>query len=412
MFKRCLFYICLAFLLMDCKQSPKIIEEKKEEEEKEDEIQFPITITLNIDERGEIIKPSFELMDVKTWKEVRENVQGGVSLLSEWQSDYCIYEWRKDDGSLIEENYKFTKNITVFAVTNYNKFKIESDVLVGCEGEKPKGKIIIPNGIKKISNHAFYQCDTVTNFDFSACAELEEIGQFAFFGCAKLKTMELTNCIKLKTIKASAFFGCRKAIVKLPSFVEIIEENAFGDSGYYCKMVMVANESIKEKLKTSGYVEHRIIIGELVFENGFYFSDTSKKVLIVCDESKEGEIFIPSSVEVLGTEAFCENKKITKLNFSSCKNLSEIQKEACRACTNLENIDLSGCSKLKNIGEKSFYYCKKLEIKLSSFVETIDNGAFGISDSTFCKKLRVPNETVKQLVKDAEYPEDRIEMYQ
>lgn len=408
MLKRFLFCICLTFLLVDCKQNQKFIEEKKEEEV----LQFPITITVKIDERGEVVVPSFDLMSIKTWGEVREEVQGGLSLLSEWQNDYSIYEWRKDDGSLMEENCKITKNITVLAITNYNKFKIEDNVLIGCDGEKPKGKIIIPNGIKKISNHAFYQCNTVTNFDFSSCSDLEEIGQFAFFGCAKLKIVELSNCIKLKNIKASAFFGCREAIVKLPFHINTIEENSFGDSGYYCKMLMVSNENIKEKVKASGYIEHRIIIGDLVFEDGFYFSNSSKKVLIICDESKEGEVSIPSSVEVLAIEAFCENKKITKLSFSNCKNLSEIQKEAYRACTHLENVDLSGCSKLKTIGEKSFYYCKMLEIKLPSSIETIGNEAFGKNDSTFCKKVFVPSKEIKEIVEDSGYRKDRIEIYQ
>ena len=63
MLKRFLFCICLTFLLVDCKQNQKFIEEKKEEEV----LQFPITITVKIDERGEVVVPSFDLMSIKTW---------------------------------------------------------------------------------------------------------------------------------------------------------------------------------------------------------------------------------------------------------------------------------------------------------------------------------------------------------
>ena len=50
-------------------------------------------------------------------------------------------------------------------------------------------------------------------------------------------------------------------------------------------------------------------------------------------------------------------------------------------------------------------------MKLPTSIIKIQYDAFGNNSDNYCKKVLVPNKTIKKLVKDSGYPEDRIEMY-
>ena len=137
--------------------------------------QWTINITVNIgDERIESYtgpelsnkKPGVKWSDIKPSDET-------IKLKPEWQGgDYGLYEWRLNDenGQKIDDDYTFTKDTTVYAVTNYLKFKTETEngelcisENKGYTGEAPRGKIIIPAGTENnpmvaIGKYAFYGC--------------------------------------------------------------------------------------------------------------------------------------------------------------------------------------------------------------------------------------------------------------
>lgn len=109
---------------------------------------------------------------------------------------------------------------------------------------------------------------------------------------------------------------------------------------------------------------------------------------------------------------------ITSVDLSKC---TELQKVTFENCKELESVDLTQCAQMLNIGwedawdedEKnlSFSGCPKAEVKLSSYVSEVIEGAFGKGEETWCKKVLVPNATIKELVKSSGYPEGRIELY-
>ena len=85
--------------------------------------------------------------------------------------------------------------------------------------------------------------------------------------------------------------------------------------------------------------------------------------------------------------------------------------EAFYECSSLESIDLSSCVKLTKIGKQAFSDCTNAVINLPASITEVKEKAFGEKNETYCKKVLVPNEEIKQLVRASGYPEDRIEMY-
>ena len=90
-------------------------------------------------------------------------------------------------------------------------------------------------------------------------------------------------------------------------------------------------------------------------------------------------------------------------------------------CPNLELFDLSGCSALRKFwtyvtGEYESGY-PKAEIRLplqhsSGVLFGLREYAFGKDEASWCKKVFVANERIKQKVIKTGYPENRIEIYQ
>ena len=166
-----------------------------------------------------------------------------------------------------------------------------------------------------------------------------------------------------------------------------------------------------------------------------YTPETCKLERIEGDNPR-GRIFIHENVVTIKNEVFRNCRKLTAVDFSACSKLKEISAYLFEDCDSLKTVNFRGCSELTKIREYAFRGCKALEgmIDLSSCtrLETIEQNAFASSDKLVvklpksiteidfyafsnlkfkCEKVLVPNETIKQLVIDSTYPEDRIELY-
>ena len=318
-------------------------------------------IIIKGDERTNIPQGTFidiPLAENKTWSNIKDQAKDKVTLKSEWQGDdYEVYEWRfnNENGELLTETEQMNKPLTVYAVTNYTKFNIEDNKIKltadgkGYTGSKPKGKIIIPDGITEIEDGfffilnyqkaAFMQCDGIKSVRFPA--GLSTIGVDAFYQCEGLTSLDLSACTSLSTIGRDAFSWC-EGLTSLDlsacTSLSTIGRDAFS----WCEGLTSLNLSSCTNLTT------------------------------------------------IGEDAFYQCKGLTSLDLSSCTSLTKIDDWAFFRCINAE-IKLP--ETIIKIGKDAFgddenSWCKKVLIKLG------------------------PNfDRIKQLVIDSGYPKKRIESY-
>ena len=162
--------------------------------------------------------------EVDAGETVKAPVVTPVGKLDNW---YVV--WVDGDGNVFRLNTPITKNITLTAVerdSEYLKVKNGSEVY-GCNPYNnfpTDGKIIIPEGITKISNPAFYRDTSVTGVIIPDT--VTEIEKNTFFECTSLTSVEIPGSVK--TIGEGAFSGCTSlATITLNEGLTTIGNTAF-----------------------------------------------------------------------------------------------------------------------------------------------------------------------------------------
>ena len=226
----------------------------------------------------------------------------------------------------------------------------------------------------RIGASAFYRCDKLRSVNLTGCSELiyiegsEHAGigynyRGAFENCISLKTIDLSQCKKLRGILKGAFANCTS--LESIGLSQCTELKQIGDSAF-------ANYTSLENIDLS----------------------PCKKL------------------EKIGERAFSGCSKLKSVNLSHYTEITEIGKEAFQNCVSLEAIDLSSSYyRFVEIVSSSFSGCSKAVVKLPAIIEVIGKDAFGGDNETYCKKVLVPNQTIRQLVISSGYPVTRIEMY-
>ena len=86
------------------------------------------------------------------------------------------------------------------------------------------GEVIIPEGVRRIENSAFNNCDSITGVTFPS--SVREIGNSAFYGCSGLKSVTIPEGVREIGIKAFDWCFCLKDVT-LPQSVKTIKTGAF-----------------------------------------------------------------------------------------------------------------------------------------------------------------------------------------
>lgn len=239
--------------------------------------------------------------------------------------------------------------------------------------EKLSTHLVIPSSVTEIGNGAFADCKSLPSLKIGE--NLVTIGENAFYNCLALdgeliipdsvetiKTMAFYNCTSLdelylgngiKTLGDKAFYGFNGNITNMPSEIETIGENVFGDD--------VADE------------DGAVYIGKYLvsFDNikGLESYTVKDGTVTICQNAFEGEnlkeVILPDSVEVIAPYAFADMTELTNVELS--QNLKKLNDHAFKGCTALESLVLP--ESLSEIAAYTFEGCTNL--KTMDLPETI-----------------------------------------
>lgn len=415
-----------------------------DEDKKEYVAQWGKVVRINIiegDERLEVKESqvSFLLEKAKTFGDVRASLEEKISLKPIWTSgDYGIYDFRREnyEGEEIKDDSPVEDGMKVYPRSNYIKFNWggeHKNEIYGCNGEKPRGKIIIPTKTIRLNyipflddplagdnKRGFLYCSELVSIDFTGCKNLETVDDNAFICCPKLESLNFTGCSKLKEfgfyndnhtgLKSLNLKGCTE-LTKVKCSLCILFESL--DLSLCAKL--------EELSLSGGYLDGGTInltgCNNLICINIEYagirsidLSPCPKLSTVVFRDCRNINSVNLTGCTELTYIMFCGGCDMTSIDLSQHKKLNKFH--VCKS-NSLKNVDLSGCTAIEALGgfDSTIDRCKNAEVKLGKNIKGIREDAFGKSYDYICKKVLVPNETIKQLVKDSGYPEDRIEMY-
>jgi surface protein, putative len=409
-----------------------------DEDKKEYVAQWGKVLTISIiegDERLEVKERevSFPIEKVRTFGDVKAKLAKKISLKPAWMSgDYGIYDFRREnyEGEEIKDDSPVEDGMKVYPRSNYIKFEWSKEaILVNYTGEKPRGKIIIPTkttGISDIRTEEydriglFLYCSELVSVDFTGCKNLESISEHAFNYCPKLESLNFTGCSKLKEFRFYNDANTGLKSLNLKGCTELTKVKCSLRMSFESLDLSLCAK-LEELYLSRGYRDGGTInltgCNNLIYIN---IEDAGIRSIDLSPCPKLSTVVFRrcrniNSVNLTGcTELthimFCEGCDMTSIDLSQHKKLNKFH--VCES-NSLKNVDLSGCTAIEALGgfDSTINCCKNAEVKLGKNIKGIREDAFGKSYDYICKKVLVPNETIKQLVKDSNYPEDRIEMY-
>ena len=347
-------------------------------------------ITIKGDERLSIIGDDFINMNIfvpKTFKDVEDKIKAKLSLKPEWNNgDYDIFDWKLNDenGELILEDTLITETMTIFARTNYVKFRIEDTTISGYRGEEPRGRIIIPKEITNVTGLSY--CRELTSVDLLLCKELTElvlrytgITSIDLSNNTKLTKLNLENTgiTSIDVSKNTELTGLYLGDTKITS-IDVSKNTELTRLHLYRTKITSIDVSKNEKLTLLG-----------LGNTGITSIDVSKNTELV-------ELYL-NDTGITSIDVSKSTK--TKLKYISFEN-----------CSNLTAIDLSACTDLDTICGLCFSGLANAVVTLPSSIKIIEKASFGETDDNYCKKVIVPNNEIKQLLLRSGYPEARIEV--
>ncbi len=235
------------------------------------------------------------------------------------------------EDSALAQNGEYEPGMSVSANDGTTDDKAEKG------GNFPKYTIVGP----KIVNHAYYQDDSLQDYDIPA--DVTELGDFAFARTA-LKKMTIPD--QITSIGYGAFYHCDQlAEVTIPASVQEIGPYAFEKTAWL------------DGWKNSGSVEDYKIVGDGI---------------LIAYKGQDGRVTVPEGVKQIAAGVFAGHKGITEVSLPS--TLKIIGEEAFFGCSNLRNV--SGGVAMTDIKDRAFSGCPIATIRIPESVERIGLGAY------------------------------------
>ena len=288
--------------------------------------------------------------------------------------------------------------------------------------------ITIPTGVKSIGSKAFYGCslreitipESVINIGISAFSgngiksvtfkgnsQLKSIGGLAFYANVSLMDFAIPESVISigdwafrntgiwnNTPNAEVVYVDNWAVGYKEYPSSIIEVSFLPgtkgiSSGAFCNCLSLKNVIIPSSVKVIGenaFTNNNIESFTVDSDNPNYRSidgilyDKALTRLIQCPGDKIGAVVIPSSVRNIDDAAFFRCLELTEVTLPS--NLTSISYQTFYECSSLTKITIP--SSVRSIGDYAFYDCKKLNnvtFEENSKLKSIGENAFSLCNT-------------------------------
>lgn len=220
---------------------------------------------------------------------------------------------------------KIIRDGNVISTYNYEKTVDQKDFITMIT-RPANANVVVPDGVEKIGNYAFYNWDNLTEVSLSD--SITSIGAYSFCDCPNLTLKNNRLPSNLLKLNEYSFNRCHKLVLtELPSGVIILPYECF----QYCSNITNIDLSNIQEIFTSVFESSgltNVVLGEnLTFIGDKVFSNT-----------KLTSITIPSKVTSISL-AICYNiKTLMKAIFKG--NITTINNGAFYNCTSLSQFDL------------------------------------------------------------------------
>lgn len=223
-------------------------------------------------------------------------------------------------------------------------------------------QLVIPDGVTKIGNYAFYYCNKLTSLTIPS--SVTSIGQSAFNGCSKLTSLVIPSSVT--SIGTSAFSGCYEITsLIIPSSITIIGSNSFSGCNKLTSLTIPSSVTsiLRYAFSDCNAITSLAIPSSVtIIEDGAFYYCKSLTSLT-----------IPSSVTSIGVAAFAYCMMLTSLSIPS--SITSIEDDVFSNCKSLTSLNIP--SSVTSIGQYAFYNCNLLKsLFIPSTVVSIGASAF------------------------------------
>ncbi len=245
-------------------------------------------------------------------------------------------------------------------------------------------ELVIPDGVKTITSHAFYYFSGLTSVKIPS--SVTSIGTECFAYCSGIKTIEIgdnTSQEAATVLGIRAFYKCINVeSIVLGNNIVKIGSTAFQDCDNVSSIVIPNSVEIIENSVFAGCDNLESV---QLPEN---LKNIERGVFVGCTNLKS--ITIPDGVELLGESAFDGCTSLTEVKLPS--NLKKIDWCVFQNCTSLTSIDIP--DNTHTIYRLAFQGCTNLKtVTLGKSMKNINGGAFAecpALEEIYCKAKTPP----------------------
>ena len=202
--------------------------------------------------------------------------------------------------------------------------------------------LVIPEGVTRIGDQAFYKCKNLTKIVFPST--IEEIECVFIEDCNNLSEIDMSKVHLLKEIPENFFcYLDNLSSFVIPEGVTKIEGKAF----HHCKnLTKIVFPSTVEDIECV-FIEECRNLFEIDMSKVHLLKEIPENFLSFLDYLSS--FVIPEGVTKIESKAFCHCKNLTKIVIPS--TVEEIEGGFIEECRNLSEIDMSKAHLLKEIDD-------------------------------------------------------------